>query len=132
MEYLPDHITNKTLNFHDRHFIWTVIFNTHKAWGDKYFKEVMDYHYSKPKIAPTEKMITVTDDWLKKLKEFDYMTKNKNPKINIFLQKKNAKVKPKVSKKRTKFEFSLSQAVDELEFSECSDHGYGDGDEDKN
>ena len=45
----------------------------------------MDYRHSLPKIAPTEKMITVTDDWLKKLKAFDYMTKSKNPKVNIFV-----------------------------------------------
>ena len=85
MEYLPDDLKNEKLNFSDRHFLWTVIFDQHKEWGDKYFKEVMDYRHSLPKIAPTEKMITVTDDWLKKLKAFDYMTKSKNPKVNIFV-----------------------------------------------
>ena len=88
MEYFPDEFQRDKLNFSDRHFMWTVIFNQYKEWGDKYFKEVMDFRHSQPKVAPTERMLTVTDDWLQKLKAFDYSTKNKNPKINIFSMKK--------------------------------------------
>ena len=87
MDYFPDELRSDKLNFSDRHFMWTIIFNQHKEWADKYFKEVMDFRHSVPKVAPTEKMITVTDDWLQKLKAFDYSTKTKNPKVNIFVQK---------------------------------------------
>ena len=87
MDYFPDELRSDKLNFSDRHFMWTIIFNQHKEWADKYFKEVMDFRHSVPKVAPTEKMITVTDDWLQKLKAFDYSTKTKNPKVNIFVKK---------------------------------------------
>ena len=50
MEYFPDEFKRDKLNFRDRHFMWTIIFDQHKEWGDKYYKEVMDFHFKLPKV----------------------------------------------------------------------------------
>ena len=48
----------------------------------------MEHHHAQPKINPKSRMINITDDWLKLLSDFDFKTKGKNPKVNVFNQRK--------------------------------------------
>ena len=72
MQYLPDELLKDKMNWSDRHFLWTVLFNVHTEWAEGYYKKVMEFHHSKPKVNPKTKMINITDDWLAKLSAFDF------------------------------------------------------------
>ena len=75
MEYLPDDVLKQKMNWSDRKFFWTILFMQHREWANKYYNDVLDFHHAKPKVNPKSKMINITDDWLDKLRAFDYETK---------------------------------------------------------
>ena len=91
MDYLPDELLNPKYIFGDRHFFWAVVFSQHPDWANEYHHQVMEHHHALPKVNPKSRMIKITDDWLKLLQDFDYKTKGKNPKINVFNQRKESR-----------------------------------------
>ena len=59
--------------FPNREFFWGVAFTIIPIWANQYTKLVMKKHYNvnKPNLT-NEKLIAVSDNWLKKLSLHDF------------------------------------------------------------
>ena len=112
-QYLPDELFRENAFWCDRRYFWKVLFHAHGAWANKYYRQVMDFHHSKPKVNPKTKMIKITDDWLAKLREFDFTSKNgkKQAVVNILVPRAPREPVSQGSNKRSFVDFLASQGL---------------------
>ena len=60
----------------NRDFVWDIIFSVIPSWGNQYCDEVMAQRFAKPeKIFDDSKIIKVSDEWMEKLKFYDFKSK---------------------------------------------------------
>ena len=115
MQYFPDDVMSEKCQFGDRIYTWSVLFAIRREWAEEYYEEVCNFHNRK-KSKPDKPEIVISEEWAKKLAQYDYFSKgmnSKKPGMNILV--KRGKPEPTSEpKKRTYVTFKASNKIQEM------------------